>query len=427
MGNIQSPDMLLAPAAHAMAHDGQALAPHDLWSAWTFEPGVIIGLAVTAGLYSFGLVRLWQAAGVGRGIRRWEAAIFGVGWLLLALALISPIHRLGGALFSAHMAQHELLMVAAAPLLVLGRPIVAVLWGVPVSWRRNAGAFSSLSWIQRPWDRLTQPAAAWSIHAVAIWLWHVPALFQATLESELIHVTQHLSFLGSALLFWWSLLRVREGRLGRPAAVLYLFTTAVHTSLLGVLLTFSGSLWYSLYDSTTAPWGLTPLEDQQLAGLIMWIPAGIAYLIAALAVTASWLREPRRKLALVGRLNPGLLLLLGPILTFTACKRSTAMSDAAAAQITGGNPARGEVAIRLYGCPACHSVPGIPGARATVGPELAGISGRPYIAGVLTNTPTNLIRWIHHPQQVDPLTAMPDVGLTEPAARDIASYLYTLK
>jgi cytochrome c1 len=85
------------------------------------------------------------------------------------------------------------------------------------------------------------------------------------------------------------------------------------------------------------------------------------------------------------------------------------------------------VAIRLYGCPACHTIPGIPGARAIVGPELAGISGRPYIAGVLTNTPTNLIRWIHHPQQVDPLTAMPDVGLTEPAARDIASYLYTLK
>jgi cytochrome c1 len=161
--------------------------------------------------------------------------------------------------------------------------------------------------------------------------------------------------------------------------------------------------------------------------LIMWIPAGLAYLIAALAIMASWLQEPRRKLALVGRANPALLLLLLTCLTITSCKRSTAMSDAAAAQITGGNPARGALAIRLYGCAACHTIPGIPGARATVGPALAGISGRPYIAGVLLNTPTNLIRWIHHPQQVDPLTAMPDVGLTESDARDIASYLYTLK
>jgi cytochrome c1 len=159
----------------------------------------------------------------------------------------------------------------------------------------------------------------------------------------------------------------------------------------------------------------------------MWVPAGLAYLIAALAVMASWLREPRRGLGLASRINPALLLLLATALTATSCKRSPAMSDAAAWQITGGNPARGALAIRLYGCAACHTIPGIPGARAAVGPPLAGIGGRPYIAGVLTNTPTNLIRWIHHPQEIDSLTAMPDLGLTEPAARDIASYLYTLK
>jgi cytochrome c oxidase assembly factor CtaG/cytochrome c2 len=403
------------------------LAPHDFWSAWSFEPAVVIGLLLTGLLYLLGLRRLWQTAGPGRGIRRWEACAFSAGWLVLAVALVSPLHRLGESLFSAHMAQHELLMVAAAPLLVLGRPIIAFLWAIPVSWRRSAGALTSVSWIQSPWERLTLPAVAWTIHAVAIWLWHVPALYQATLESEPVHVAQHLSFLGSALLFWWSLLQIREGRLGRPAAVLYLFTTAVHTSLLGVLLTFSGHLWYPLYQATTAPWGLTPLEDQQLAGLIMWIPAGLAYLIAALAVTASWLKEPRRRLVLMGRANAGVLLLLAVALAAGGCKRSTALSAGAAFQITGGNPSKGALAIRHYGCAACHTIPGIPGARANVGPQLAGISGRPYIAGVLTNTPTNLIRWIHHPQQIDPLTAMPDVGLTEPDARDIASYLYTLK
>lgn len=129
----------------------------------------------------------------------------------------------------------------------------------------------------------------------------------------------------------------------------------------------------------------------------------------------------------MGRMGAGALVLLAVALAGFGCKRSTAMSAADAFQITGGHPAKGAVAIRQYGCATCHTIPGIPGARATVGPQLAGLSGRPYIAGVLTNTPSNLIRWIHHPQQVDPLTAMPDVGLTEPDARDIASYLYTLK
>ena len=403
------------------------ISPQNVWAAWSLEPGVLVSLGLTAWLYWSGISRLWRHAGVGHGVRRGEALLFGLGWASLAVALVSPLHLLGEALFSAHMAQHELLMVVAAPLLVLGRPIVAFLWSVPMPWRRAAGNISARSPVQRTWRLLTLPAVAWTVHAVAIWLWHVPALFQATLDSDLIHAAQHLSFLGSALLFWWSLLRVREGRLGRPAAILYLFTTALHTSLLGVLLTFSDRVWYPLYQSSTAPWGLTPLEDQQLAGLIMWIPAGVAYLVAALAIAASWLRVSGRGVTVPARAGVTVMMVILAALTLAGCKRSTAMTPAAASQITGGIPQRGALAIRQYGCGTCHTIPGIPGARATVGPALAGISGRPYIAGVLTNTPTNLIRWIHHPQQVDPLTAMPDVGLTEPAARDIASYLYTLK
>jgi cytochrome c oxidase assembly factor CtaG len=136
---------------------------------------------------------------------------------------------------------------------------------------------------------------AWTLHAVAIWLWHAPKLYQATLSSETMHTVQHVSFLGTALLFWWALLHGVPSRLARPATVIYLFTTAVHTSLLGALLTFAPRLWYPLYDATTAPWGLTPLEDQQLAGVIMWVPAGLSYLIAALALAATWLREPRAR------------------------------------------------------------------------------------------------------------------------------------
>jgi putative membrane protein len=247
---------------------------------------------VSLGMYLRGVLALWRSAGHGRGIQRWEAGAFAVGWLTLAVALVSPLHRLGGVLFTAHMAQHELLMVVAAPLLVLGRPIIPFLWALPISWRRLAGDWAAAAPIAAVWVLLSTPVVAWALHAVAIWLWHAPSLYQAALGSELIHTAQHVSFLGTALLFWWALLRGREGRLGRPAAVIYLFTTAMHTSLLGVLLTFSDRLWYPLYDATTAPWGLTSLEDQQLAGVIMWVPAGLTYLVATLVLAASWLREP---------------------------------------------------------------------------------------------------------------------------------------
>jgi len=124
----------------------------------------------------------------------------------------------------------------------------------------------------------------------------VPRLFEMTLESSVVHALQHASFLLTALLFWWALLHGRHGRDAGPraagygAAVFYLFTTAVHTSALGALLTFSPTLWYPAYGSSAATWGFTPLEDQQLAGLMMWIPGSVGYLIAALALLAAALR-----------------------------------------------------------------------------------------------------------------------------------------
>jgi cytochrome c oxidase assembly factor CtaG len=135
--------------------------------------------------------------------------------------------------------------------------------------------------------------AAWWTHAAALWIWHIPGLFQATLDNDWIHSAQHVSFLGSALLFWWSLFYA-HGKARYGASVLYLFTTAVHTSILGALLTFASTVWYSPYLATTSNWGLSPLEDQQAGGLIMWIPAGLVYVLAALALFASWLRESDR-------------------------------------------------------------------------------------------------------------------------------------
>ncbi|MFL5403449.1 MAG: cytochrome c oxidase assembly protein [Gemmatimonadales bacterium] len=298
-------------AAAALAHDGQPLTPHDLWGAWSFEPGIAIPLLIAGLAYLKGLRAIWRSAGTGRGIQRREAAAFAGGWLVLLLALVSPLHQLGAALFSAHMVQHELLMVAAAPLLVLGRPLIPFVWALPMRWRRIVGDWAAAAPVRRTWELLTLPLAAWTLHALVIWLWHAPGLFQATLRSDLIHTLQHASFLGSGLLFWWALLRRRDGRLGRPAAVLYLFTTSVHTTILGALLTFSSRAWYPIYAPSTAAWGLTPVEDQQLAGLIMWVPASLAYLVATLAIAANWLKEPTERTAkaveaVAGDIQPGL-------------------------------------------------------------------------------------------------------------------------
>lgn len=276
----------LVPAI-AFAHAGEPLEPHDLWSAWEFDPGVVIPLAIAALLYLRG-------ARVSRGATLSQQWLFWTGWVSLFIALISPLHPLGEALFSAHMTQHEILMLISAPLLVLSRPLAPLLWGMPFEWRRGLGRWSRGRAFQTIWRGITRPASAWCIHAAALWAWHAPALFDATLRNEWIHAAQHVSFFGSALLFWWSLFQARASY---AAGVLYIFTTAIHTSILGALLTFSPTLWYPPYALTTNPWGLAPIEDQQLGGLIMWIPAGLVYIAAGLALIAACLRESEARVS----------------------------------------------------------------------------------------------------------------------------------
>ena len=145
-------------------------------------------------------------------------------------------------------------MLVAAPLLVLSRPLVPFLWGLPLEWRRTVGRWSKARPVSNVWRWITAPFVAWWIHAAALWLWHVPSWFQATLTSEWIHAAQHTSFLVSALLFWWSLFYAR-GRAGHGIAVLYIFTTAVHTGALGALLTLSQTVWYPAYAAATPPIG----------------------------------------------------------------------------------------------------------------------------------------------------------------------------
>ncbi len=215
--------------------------------------------------------------------------LFVAGWLVIAVALFSPLHEAAEQLFAAHMIQHELIMALAAPLLVLARPAAIVLRLLPTTARFAAARGMRLPWVRRAWARATQPAEAWIVHALAIWVWHIPAFFQATQHDALIHSLQHFSFFASAIAFWWSILQGR--RVSRGMAILSLFTTAVHTGVLGALMTFSRTPWYPGYASGAAAWGLTPMADQQLAGMIMWIPSSAAYLAGALILIRRWLRE----------------------------------------------------------------------------------------------------------------------------------------
>jgi putative membrane protein len=255
-------------------------------SRWTLTPMILAPLILAGLLYGVGAMRLWRRSSRARSRRFREAMLFATGWIVLAVALISPLHALSERLFTAHMIEHELIMAFAAPLIVAAAPGAALLWSLPVSWRQFFGRALHANMCAAAWNFLTRPWAATLLHAMAIWIWHVPGLFEAALVRGPLHYAQHASFFGTALLFWWVMLRTSPGQ-----AVLHLFFTSLHTSLLGVLLVVTDRLWYPLNATEPALIGLTPIEDQQLAGLIMWIPAGLVYGGAALLLMGRWIAD----------------------------------------------------------------------------------------------------------------------------------------
>lgn len=293
--------LLLALSSEADAHQTASLGRVVDAYAWNTQWPVLTAIALSAALYGLGH-RRYARSGKPRTGRRWRAAAWWSGWSALVVSLLSPLDALGSHLFSAHMAQHELMMLVAAPLMVLGRPMSMFAWAVPRSWSTGIAAAMRRPASHATWRFLTIPLAAWALHAMALWTWHAPALFEASLAHPAIHDLQHATFFASALLFWWALV----GRRVRADSVLYVLTTMLHTGLLGMLLTFAVEPWYPSYVSTTPAWGLTPLEDQQLGGLIMWIPGGALLLGIALVLGARWLEPlpPARHAVLDGAREP---------------------------------------------------------------------------------------------------------------------------
>jgi putative membrane protein len=292
--------LLLLVAPDAFAHAVPALHTGPLWLAWSPDAWVWLLWGLPGLLVLSGYVRLWRHAGSGAGLSRSRAASFFAGWLVLGLAILSPLDALGEELFWAHMVQHEVLLLIGAPLLVLSRPLGALVWGLPAGWRRGSAVLAQRMGLAATMRWMTRPFTAWWIHAVVLWAWHAPALFEAAVTVRWVHDLQHVTFLVSALAFWWALLEAHGGAQRQATAVLYLFTTLLHTSALGALLTFSQRVWYAPYAETAPRWGLDPLEDQQLGGLIMWIPGGTVFLVAALVSCAAWLRATPRPLPGLG-------------------------------------------------------------------------------------------------------------------------------
>ncbi len=425
--------------------DAGAITPSTLWRDWRPDTGPMVALVLTAAVYARGVRRVWKQAGHGRGVSERQVAFFAAAMLSIAIVLVSPLDAMAEVLFSAHMTQHVVLAVIVPPLILLGAPLPALLWAMPAEPRiRIVRAVRSQHWLVGGWRWITAPALAWLIHGAAIWAWHAPRLYELALRNDTVHALEHLSFVGTGILLWWGILHGREARRTAYAiGIITVFFTAMHTGVLGALITLSHRLWYPAQASGAAAWGLTPMQDQQLAGLIMWVPGGLLYVIAMSALFVGWLEPERAHRHRVARHiavapanpdeqpeagAPALATVRVVAIAFLLCAVGGAASCRDAPSVVpGGSVARGKATITALGCGSCHTIAGIPGARGLVGPPLTGVGNRSILAGELANTPENMMHWVEDPPSVEPNTDMPNLGVTPAQARDIAAYLYTLR
>ena len=246
---------------------------------------ILAAAALTGWAYARGSSRL--SARTGRR-HPWQTVSFAAGLATLVLVLATPLDHMAEERLWAHMLQHVGLVVVAAPLLVLANPLPALMWAFGPQVRGAVGPW---------WRRLSRSHAhptgwvAWAVatlalHTATLWAWHAPGPYQAALRSQWLHSFEHGSFLATGLLFWWAVLGARRRSLYGPG-VLATFAAALQGSALGAFMTLASRPWYAVYSGRAG--GLSALEDQQVAGVIMWGPGGVAYLLAAVLLFAAWL------------------------------------------------------------------------------------------------------------------------------------------
>jgi cytochrome c oxidase assembly factor CtaG/cytochrome c2 len=391
---------------------------------WNWDWWVLLSLGICIWLYTTGVLHMRRRQGAARLIDNGKLACFFAGLFTLFVALESPIDTVAEQLFSAHMVQHMLLLFVAPPLLVWGRPPIAFMWAFRSPARRSLGWIWGRLGFKRLFALAMSPGVVWLLFSGSFIFWHFPKPYQWALANEGVHALEHLCFFVTGLMFWTIVIEPSgRRRLTYPATLIHVSTTAILGGLPGALIFLAKFPLYPQQTADAAAWGLTPLQDQQLAGVIMWVPAGLLYVVAIAWLFAKWLQDAEQvELKRVARLSAGLSAIVLLPLVLGACN-----GEAGAQPSSFGDAGRGAALISYYGCGSCHSIPGVSGATALVGPPLDHMGKRIYIAGMLRNTPENMAYWIMHPQKVVPGNAMPDMGIGAKQARDITAYLYALR
>lgn len=269
-----------------------AVTPATLWTSWRPDLGIVVALMGISVVYARAVHLLWASAGHRVGISGRQATMFGLGVIVLAVALVSPLDTVATALFSAHMVQHLLLALVAAPLLVAGRLHVAVMPLWPIRWRRW---WAGTVMVQLRRHAPLGIVLAVLLHVAVVVAWHLPSLYDLAVRSDPVHALEHLTMVAAALPFWVAMGTARRTPGG--TAALGAFVVTLSFTLLAAAMTISARPWYDSHLATTLPWGLTPLQDQQLAAAIMWVPGGMVYLAAAMAAVVRWLDDDEHRQA----------------------------------------------------------------------------------------------------------------------------------
>ena len=270
----------LLPLLHA------SVAPNTPFlAAWSFDPLITVGLLLLAFGYGLALYQLRQRGR--RPMPVWQPISFYAGWLTLVVALLGPLDSFNDELFSMHMLQHLALMQIAAPLILLGRPVQLILRALsPGSSKAVARFIGGRGAVRGLLTILAAPAVATILFNLNMVIWHVPNFYDAALSSDGVHALEHSLFLGLAFLFWWPIIDpVPRHHRAHPAWALgAVFASMVVGMGLGAILTLSHSIIYPSYLSTPKPWGLSPLDDQQIGGLSMWVGGGLLYMGILVAI-----------------------------------------------------------------------------------------------------------------------------------------------
>lgn len=278
-----------------LAHTGSPVTPHDLATSWDLGNGALISLALIGVLAVTGHRRASRRSSHDSG----AIVRLLVGLSLIGLALVSPLDAGSQSLASAHMVQHLILMVVAAPLIASGNPVDLVMSGLPRDMRRAVGsARRQLRLTPSTTARFANVAVVVPAFIATTWVWHSSSFYERALQSAPTHITEHAMFVVTSVAFWSMIGRARTARAGSGfrtttagPAVLILFGVMMSNVFLGALMTFARTPWYPSYSETTTAFGLSPLADQQLAGVLMWVPPSIVYLAAAMAAIVTLLNS----------------------------------------------------------------------------------------------------------------------------------------